>query len=178
MSHRRPATAIVVGLALWGLVVGPAAASCALDPRPLEEQLVEAPVVFVGTVVDLHDQTVAAMTVDEVWTGDVPAEVVVSGGPGGPGVATSVDRQWHLGATYLVVPRVEGGRLVDDSCTPTREWTEELAALRPDAAHAPEPVAAPATTSTGQVPVTVLVAAAVVVTTAGLVVARRRRVPG
>ena len=134
---------IALGLASAALVVVPAAgaaASCALDERPLEEQVSEAPIVFVGRVVDVRHHTTARFEVAEVWQGDVSAEVTVLGGPDEAGVATSVDRSWVVGTSYLVVPYVEGGELHDNSCTPTRQWTDDLADVRPAGAHAPTPV--------------------------------------
>lgn len=133
----------ILGLLVSILLVGAAGsahADCALDERPLDVQLAEAPVVFVGRVVDLRHATTARMAVDEVWQGSVPAEVTVLGGPDEAGVATSVDRTWEAGATYLVLPDVREGRLHDSSCTSTRPWTDDLAAFRPATAHAPTPV--------------------------------------
>lgn len=128
--------AVVVSL----LGAGAATASCAVDERSLEEQLAEASVAFVGTVTDVRHDTTAQFEVTEVWLGDVPERVVVLGGPDEPGVATSVDRTWTVGTTYLVVPTVADGELHDNSCSPTREWSEDLAEVRPAAAHEPDPV--------------------------------------
>jgi hypothetical protein len=41
------------------------------------------------------------------------------------------DRHWTDGATYLVVPWVDGAVLRDSICTATTEWSDDLAALRP-----------------------------------------------
>lgn len=146
------ARAAVAGLGttvLLALGAGSAAASCAADPRSLDEQLAEAPVAFVGTVADVRHETTASFRVDEVWKGDVPAQVTVFGGPDEPGTATSVDRYWQAGATYLVVPQVTDGELHDNSCSPTREWSEDLAAGRPATAHAPQPAPEPEGRSDG-----------------------------
>lgn len=133
---------IAVGLVAAALLVVPAAgaaASCALDERPLEEQVAEAPIAFVGRVVDVRHDTTARFEVAEVWQGDVPAQVTVLGGPDEAGVATSVDRSWEVGTSYLVVPYVEGGELHDNSCTPTRPWSDDLADVRPADVRAPTP---------------------------------------
>ncbi|HEX6868967.1 MAG TPA: hypothetical protein VF119_09185, partial [Candidatus Limnocylindrales bacterium] len=75
----------------------------------------------------------------EVWRGpDMPASVVIQGGPAGNS-ATSVDRSFQVGATYLFFPYVDpsSGALADNSCTSTTEWTEDLAKLRPSDARQP-----------------------------------------
>lgn len=139
----------MVALLLVVLFAGGAAASCAPDDRSLDEQLAEVPIVFVGTVLDTRHGTTASFRVEEVWQGDLPEDVTVLGGPDQAGAATSVDRSWVVGQTYLVVPRAQDGALHDDSCTPTRAWTEDLAEARPASAHAPVPTPAADTTSQG-----------------------------
>lgn len=130
--------------ALPQLVASAALASCAIDERPLELQLAEAPAVFKGRVTAVrNDGVTARFAVEEIWKGPaLPPEIVVHGGPEPSGLfggtsATSVDRSWAVGVTYLVFPRGEGDRLEDDSCSPTREWSPELAAARPDDARPP-----------------------------------------
>lgn len=109
-----------------------------LDERPLEEKVAEATgPVFVGTVVDVRHDTTARFEVEEVWVGDVGSEVIVLGGPDEPGMATSVDRTWQVGTKYLVVTHVDGGQLLDNSCSPTQEWDDALESARPATAHAP-----------------------------------------
>lgn len=149
------ATALVVVVGSL-LGAGAATASCAVDERSLEEQLAEASVAFVGTVTDVRHDTTAQFEVTEVWLGDVPARVVVKGGPDEPDVATSVDRTWTVGTTYLVVPTISDGELHDDSCSPTREWSEDLAELRPAGAQAPEPAG-----EAGGIPTGVIVGGAI-----------------
>lgn len=135
---------VTLASALTQLVAPPAHASCALDERPLELQLDEAPAVFKGRVTAVrNDGVTARFAVEEVWKGPLlPPEIVVHGGPEPSGLfgatsATSVDRSWTVGTTYLVFPRAEGDQLLDDSCSPTREWSPELAAARPDDARPP-----------------------------------------
>lgn len=90
-----------------------------------------------------NEGVTARFAVEEVWKGSpLPPEVVVHGGPEPSGLfggtsATSVDRSWTVGATYLVFPRAEGERLQDNSCSPTREWSPEFAAARPADARPP-----------------------------------------
>ncbi len=139
---RSVTVATVLALAVL-LPVSAALASCAGDERSLEQQIDEAEVVFVGTVVGVRDQRrTASFEVHDVWKGpDLDGQVVVWGGhpPGpmpsaGPGegrVGSSVDRSWHMGHRYLVMPRIEDGWLADNICTPTRVWEDRFAAARP-----------------------------------------------
>lgn len=124
---------------------GAAVASCAALP-PIENAMQTADVVFVGTVsATSNGDRWAEVAVQEVWRGpDMPATVAVRGGPAGNS-ATSVDRSFQAGMTYLFVPYVdqESGALADNSCTNTTEWTEDLAKLRP--ADARKPLGAEAT---------------------------------
>jgi hypothetical protein len=176
MTTRRLILAAATAAAI--LLPAPAAlASCAMDPRPIEAQIAEADIVFVGTVTGLQDNGLTArFAVEEVWRGDVPAVIVVRGGEdaalGAPVSSTSVDRTWTNDTRYLVVPVADGGELRDNACSPTREWSDELAAARP----------ADATTPTGDTSsnraLLVGVGAAAVLAAAGvavMVVRRRRR---
>lgn len=132
------ALALVVGLPLVGLPLAhPAAASCALDERPLGQRIDEVPTAFVGTVLSTrHDGTTADVAVEEIWKGapDI-RRVVVQGGSGQDGMATSVDRSFTVGARYLFLPQAEGSLFTDNSCSPTQQWSPELAALRPEDAQ-------------------------------------------
>lgn len=138
---RRFVLLLVLVPAVLMLSVGSATASCLLDERELDQIVATAPVMFVGTVLEVASEgRTARFEVEEVWSGDVPAELVVHGGPEAPDAATSVDRSFEAGTRYLVAPRVEGGRFVDDSCSPTRPFDDEVAAARPAAARAPDAV--------------------------------------
>jgi hypothetical protein len=138
----RPA-APAIALAVLLLLPAAVAADC-MEPPPLEQAVAEGQSVFVGTVVGLENEARwATVRVEDVWRGpDLPAVVGVRGGEE-PGTFTSLDRTYRQGATYLFVVMVEQGaaapRLVDNSCTPTSEWREELAALRPGTARPPVP---------------------------------------
>lgn len=164
------ATTVAIAVA----AILPAAASCMADDRGLEEVLAEADLVFVGTVADVRHGTTAQFDVEEVWKGDVPARVTVLGGPDEPDMVTSVDRTWRPGTRYLVVPDGAARVLHDSQCSPTREWTDDLAEFRPPTAGAPQPVASPGGPSQGMV---MAVAAAVLVlaVAATAVVVRPRR---
>ncbi len=122
------------------LALGPAVAlaDCMLPP-PIEEAVKTADIVFVGTVAQTTNRdSWASVEVTEVWRGpDQPLAVVVRGGPPG-NAATSVDRTFEAGVTYLFFPYLEPDvGLADNSCTSTTRWTDELAALRPADSRAP-----------------------------------------
>lgn len=131
-------------------IAGPASASCA-EPGPLGQALGDAHAVFVGTVTELeYENRVATFNVDDIWTGDIGATVTVSGGPRpseleraaeqGLTVATSVDRTYVLGETYLVVSYAAEGRvLLDTNCSATQVYNAELDQHRPTSAHSPSP---------------------------------------
>ena len=116
---------------------GPVAADCQ-PAGPIEQSLPDAPVAFVGVVTALEGP-VATMAVREIWAGDVPDTVEVRGlsddvGGVDPGFGAGFsedDRRWNPGATYLVVPWVDGAVLRDSICTATTEWHPGLEALRP-----------------------------------------------
>ncbi len=120
---------IAIPIALtMAFAAGTVAADC--EPAgPLEDVLPNAPVAFVGTVVDLQPP-MAVLEVHEVWAGDVARSVEVHGLTSGVQFSED-DRPWEEGVTYMVVPIVEGGVLRDSICTATTEWTDDLAALRP-----------------------------------------------
>lgn len=139
--------ALIAGFVL--AVPSVAIASC-IEPPPFEEAMGQATAVFVGTVVATDfEGRVATFEVTEAWKGSVPAETVVTGGPAlqvlhearasGVDVHSSVDRSYRLGATYVVfIHGIDDGVLLDNACSNTEELTDQLAALRPDTATAPE----------------------------------------
>jgi hypothetical protein len=114
-----------------------ALADC-IEPPRIEEAARSAEIVFVGTVTSTSNRdSWASVEVEEIWRGpDQPANVLVKGGPGGIS-ATSVDRTFQAGAKYLFFPYVDGETLVDNSCTSTTPWSEDLLALRPAEARPP-----------------------------------------
>lgn len=125
------------------MVIGtmPAAASCA-PPVPIDQALRDSDSVFVGTVQGIADGgRTATFAVDEVWRGpDLPARVVVQGGPDGNGV-TSIDRTWEAGGLYLVFASTANSRFTDNACSNTQLWSEELTGLRPSDARPPSDAA-------------------------------------
>jgi len=136
---------IAVAAALL-LAPGPALADCQMA-GPLDESIARAEVVFVGRVseIDAGGRS-AAVEVAEVWKGDVANRIVVDGGldPANP---AEDDRTFELGVTYLFLPSVVDGHLVDSICSATTPWDEaSIAGLRPGGA-APPP--SPATAVTG-----------------------------
>lgn len=183
-----PLRLLLVGAVIAAFVVAflvpavPAAADCAEDERSLSRQVAEAELVFVGTTRDVANRgRTATFEVHEVWrqgadAGQIGPEAVVHGGPPGENEATSVDRTFEDGQRYLVFPREQDGRLVDDVCTPTRAWSDELADARPPdarrvAAADPEGGAFPAV----PVPLVVGGLAVLVVAVVTAHVAARRR---
>lgn len=156
----------------------PVAADCQ-PAGPIEQALPAAPVAFVGTVTALNGP-IATFAVGEVWAGDVPDVVEVRGlsdDVGGPDAGFGAgfsedDRVWTQGATYLVVPFLDGAVMRDSACTATTEWRPGLDALRPDDARI---VSSAATDGTAP-PVEVLLVGAFVLLVAGAsVLAFRRR---
>lgn len=168
----------VIALAIaWLSLAPPVAADC--EPAgPVAEALRAAPVAFVGTVVAVEGPA-ARFAVAEIWAGEVGAQVEVRGlsersigrSVEGPQGSTEDDRHWTNGATYLVVPWVEGSMLRDSICTATTEWSDDLAVLRPADATI---VASQAPASAGP-PVWILaIAVATVALAAGSALAFRR----
>ena len=138
-AHLSAASLLAIVL---GLLPAAARASCAEFP-PLEQHLEQAAVVFVGTIADLaDDDRTALVDVEEIWRGGpMPAQVTVYGSaaPDDPGM-TSVDRTYTDSGRYLFAVTVdEQGRLRDDSCTATREWSPDLDKLRPATVVTPAP---------------------------------------
>ncbi len=116
-----------------------ALASCA-PPEPLGRVIATSDVVIVGTVIELaNEDRWARVHLEEIWkgmnfaasvtSGDGRTIVEVRGGPE-PGTASSVDRAFTL-ERYLFTLGLEGNTLIDNSCSGTIPWTDDLAALRP-----------------------------------------------
>jgi hypothetical protein len=140
MLLKRLALAFVPAIAVLTIVASPAAtlASCAFLPD-VQTAVTSNGIVFVGKVISTDNQnTWATVTVGDVWRGpDQPAEVLIKGGPGG-NAATSVDRTFEVGVTYLFFPLPDStGGLSDNSCSSTTPWRPEFGDLRPSDAHAP-----------------------------------------
>lgn len=121
-------------LALGGVLARPASvlAECSTAPQSAEDAVLFGDVVFVGTV--LRTENLGrwpTVRVEERWKGAraLAENVVVRGGPE-PGTATTVDRTF-LPGRYLFIVVNQDGVLLDNACSGTRPWTEDLAALRP-----------------------------------------------
>jgi hypothetical protein len=164
------------------LMAAPATGASCAEPVPLDQALAEAETVFVGTVSELqHEGRLARFVVDEVWKGEVPATVLVSGGPppsqlegSGPGetIVTSVDRHFEVGMRYLVVPFwVDQGVYIDSGCSVTQVYDSSLAQYRPESAHPPVEAGIDDAVLTARVALGVIA----VVAAAALLIARSRR---
>jgi hypothetical protein len=125
---------VAAGVVAIGCMLTPAAALAdCMMPAPVQEAAQTADIVFVGTVTETTNRNSwATVAVVEIWRGpDLPAAVVVKGGPGGNAM-TSVDRAFQAGVKYLFFPYAdEQGALADNSCTNTMEWSADLAQIRP-----------------------------------------------
>ena len=143
MTANRPLR-LVLGLPILSALLllwapGAVLADC-MQPPAIGVAAATADIVFVGTVTNtLNNRRWAEVAVTEVWRGpDQPASVVVRGGPEG-NTATSVDRSFEVGRTYLFVPYMDPdtAALTDNSCTSTTEFTDDTAKLRPADARQP-----------------------------------------
>jgi len=125
-------------------------ASCAVTPE-LATAISDAPAAFIGTVTSTdYAGRVATVQVEDIWRGSVMASVQVVGTPDLNAGATSVDRYYAVGQTYLFIPFAGGGnRFQDNNCTLTQAYSAGLATFRPSNAVGPpaapsgSPAAAP-----------------------------------
>jgi hypothetical protein len=145
MLLQRLVLVLVPALAALAALAAPTTslASCAMSPD-IKVAVASADVAFVGTVTGtINDGTWATVSVEEIWQGpDQPTEVTIKGGPGG-NAATSVDRAFEIGVKYLFFPHLDPAQgLTDNSCSPTTQWSADLAAFRPTVTRTPGGVAA------------------------------------
>ncbi len=125
--------ALVTVAGAW-LLAGPAAvlADCA-PPPPVPEAVAGSEVVFVGTVVGITaGDRWAKVQVEEAWKGGDPGPTVeVRGGESFESPST-IDRFFAVGRRYLFVlgPGFDGFYL-DNGCSATTEWRDELLEARP-----------------------------------------------
>jgi hypothetical protein len=138
LTHMRRALLLTILSTSWLLsALGAAHASC-LAPPPIAQVIEDAPVVFVGTVVDFGgDARQAVVEVESVWKGEGVATLVSVDGGFDPNGATSVDRFYEPGIRYLFVPTSAEAPFMDNACTSTQPITDEIAALQPETAAAP-----------------------------------------
>jgi hypothetical protein len=150
MPLQRPIHRFVLALIAAVAAIAPLAApaptfaSCAIM-ADIRDAMTSADIIFVGTVTATANRdTWATVTVEDVWRGpDQPAQVLIKGGPAG-NAATSVDRTFAVGEKYLFFPYADpAGGISDNSCSSTRVWSPDLAALRPADARAAQGVVAP-----------------------------------
>ena len=124
---------LVATAAILGALAVPASALADCQPAgPLAEELAEAPIAFVGTVMRIGPAARAGNAtfhVEDVWVGHLRETVTVYGLSSEQ--VSEDDRAWQVGARYLVVPIIDGNVLRDSICSATTEWRQELAALRP-----------------------------------------------
>jgi hypothetical protein len=176
------AVALTAGALLGTAAAPPGAAADCAPTVSLEEALLLADTVFVGSVTQLDNSNRwASVRVEERWKGarDLPDTVQVRGGPE-PGTATSVDRTFAPGRFLFFVTRGPG-YLEDNGCSATTPWTDELAALRPAGVSAGTDVVAGTRVTEFDLepflPVAALALALIVAVIAYLVVLRARRRP-
>ncbi|WP_052667741.1 hypothetical protein [Nitriliruptor alkaliphilus] len=166
--------AAVVSLAL--VAPGTAHACSCAPPPPPETALREADAVFTGAVTDITDrggQAVARLTVEAVYSGQVPSEVEVHTATD----SAACGYPFEVGREELVYAVLDAeGRLLTNLCdrtAPTADAAEDLTTLgdgdRPEAG-----AAAPGDRGGGPSPLAVTVALLLVTITAAAVVARRR----
>lgn len=146
---KRPVVTASLAAFLTALFAGPSLASC-VAPPPMAQAIEDAHAVFVGTVVDTSNgDRWATVRVSEVWRGQVADLVEVRGGPKDPPgplhVASSADRTYRDGQTYLFLPFGADGDDVfhDDSCSSTVRYGDGFERFRPSGAAAPPPGAGP-----------------------------------
>jgi hypothetical protein len=140
MLLKRLALAFAPAIAALAMFANPATtlADCAMPPD-IQTAIQSSHIVFVGKVTGTANRdSWATVAVGDIWRGpEQPAEVLIKGGPAG-NAATSVDRTFEVGVTYLFFPYDDPtAGLSDNSCTSTTPWKQEFGDLRPSDAHAP-----------------------------------------
>jgi hypothetical protein len=128
------AAASLACTALIAAATGSAVASCAIGPDPVTA-VATADIVFVGKVTKVSSMgRTAVVAVLEVWRGpDQPATVTINEGLE-DNMATSVDRTFVEGRTYLFFPYANpesGGKLQDNNCSNTMLFDVSASDLRP-----------------------------------------------
>lgn len=114
----------------------PARASC-VGPVPMPTAIKDAAAVFVGTVTEVTNRRRwATVEVTDAWKSDVDTEVEVRAGPKDPpgpsSSASSIDRTYRLGQTYLfIVYRGNGSIFRDSNCSRTTRYRPGLERFRP-----------------------------------------------
>lgn len=171
-------------LALAGFPLSRTALGSCASPLPVADALADSEIVVVATVTELQNGgRWAFFRVEERWRGHVgvPDEIQVRAGPG-PGEATAIDRVYTEGR-YLLFLAEGAGVYVDNICSSTQRWTDDLAVYRPSGVEpAPEPGAGPPPSplaGVNMVPVAALAFLLVIALWSYAVILRsRRRPPG
>lgn len=133
----------VVAVAFWN--GNGTLASCGGTPPSISEQLGNARVVFVGTVLNTSDNNrTARVRVESIWKGPLlPMYVDVHGeAPGsGPFSGSEADHLYQPGQRYLFAPINTNTPFEDygECGTLTQPYTADLATYAPADAHAPAP---------------------------------------
>lgn len=107
----------------------------------LSRQIRTASAAFVGRVTDTHGYQGTA-TVQQVWSGHVPQQVQVVGGPADPpkGVASEAWRGFTVGKRYLFITfiPIHGDTVQVAPCGGARLFKKRLATFAPPDAHPPK----------------------------------------
>lgn len=126
----------LLSLPTVSFVAGPASASC-IEAPPMAKAISEASAVFVGTVVETANmRRWVIVEVSAVWKGHVEPQVEVRAGPKDPpgpmSVASSGDRHYRAGETYLFLPyRGDGRTFRDSNCSRTTRYQPQLERFNP-----------------------------------------------
>lgn len=122
----------LLAMLLASLAHAPAALGSCAPPEPLDRLLATSDVVIVGTVTAVaNNDRWAKVQVEEIWKGaPLPAIVEVHGGGPDPNTITSVDRTYEPRRYVFTLVR-DGTELLDNGCSGTTAWSEDLAAFRP-----------------------------------------------
>lgn len=134
MRRRKGLTGL---LAVAGVILLPsvATASCGEVPS-IGKGMADARTVFVGTVIDVENaRRWVRVEVEDVWKGKVGDQAEVRAGPADPpgpiSSASSIDRTYKLGETYLFVLWDRTSPFSDSSCSATTRWGPRLAQFDP-----------------------------------------------
>ncbi|NNF68497.1 MAG: hypothetical protein HKN01_01895 [Acidimicrobiia bacterium] len=127
---------LVAAVLVLGVVTGCGSATVPAPdcPNPADPAVMiqYAPTILVVEVLETREDGIeATVVVKEKWRGvTLPEEVVVRG----DGDPEQPVRQYAVGVDYLLFSDEVFSPLPDHGCSATREFTEELAALRPERA--------------------------------------------
>jgi hypothetical protein len=122
---------LLLALIVASVVPSPAARAACASPPSVDEAVASNEVVFVGTVVDLSIEGIATVAVESVWKGPrLAVEVQVQTGTAA-GIPVLEQRGLDEGVRYLFFPKNASPPFVDDRCTSTQVFTDELERFKP-----------------------------------------------